>query len=354
MKKIISLGLAVCIGVSALAGCGSKTAESSAEATTQAEQQSQEETAETGSEAAKETGAAESEGQKAASGIDKLVFTYVVSPLNVPSIIEKDKQIFAKSFEDMGISVEYAEINSGADQTQALASGDVQILYAVGATSVILSAANGADIKVLNMYSRSPKAFCMYSKDDSLTTPESLKGKTIAGPAGTNLHELLVAYLATADMTIEDVNYVNMGIPDAKAGLDGGSVDAALIAGATAYQAKQQGYHMVADGEGLIKAIIAVAVREDFYKANQDVIDRFMQAQQEISSFIKDNQEEALAIVAKELDLDEAAVKEMYDYYDFSMEISDEDKDGFQKTADFMLESDMIEAPLDVNTLFIQ
>lgn len=354
MKKLISLGLAVCIGVSALAGCGSKTAESSAEATTQAEQQSQEETAETGSEAAKETGAAESEGQKAASGIDKLVFTYVVSPLNVPSIIEKDKQIFAKSFEDMGISVEYAEINSGADQTQALASGDVQILYAVGATSVILSAANGADIKVLNMYSRSPKAFCMYSKDDSLTTPESLKGKTIAGPAGTNLHELLVAYLATADMTIEDVNYVNMGIPDAKAGLDGGSVDAALIAGATAYQAKQQGYHMVADGEGLIKAIIAVAVREDFYKANQDVIDRFMQAQQEISSFIKDNQEEALAIVAKELDLDEAAVKEMYDYYDFSMEISDEDKDGFQKTADFMLESDMIEAPLDVNTLFIQ
>lgn len=354
MKKLISLGLAVCIGVSALAGCGSKTAESSAEATTQAEQQSQEETAETGSEAAKETGAAESEGQKAASGIDKLVFTYVVSPLNVPSIIEKDKQIFAKSFEDMGISVEYAEINSGADQTQALASGDVQILYAVGATSVILSAANGADIKVLNMYSRSPKAFCMYSKDDSLTTPESLKGKTIAGPAGTNLHELLVAYLATADMTIEDVNYVNMGIPDAKAGLDGGSVDAALIAGATAYQAKQQGYHMVADGEGLIKAIIAVAVREDFYKANQDVIDRFMQAQQEISSFIKDNQEEALAIVAKELDLDEAAVKEMYDYYDFSMEISNEDKDGFQKTADFMLESDMIEAPLDVNTLFIQ
>lgn len=354
MKKLISLGLAVCIGVSALAGCGSKTAESSAEATTQAEQQSQEETSETGSEAAKETGAAESEGQKAASGIDKLVFTYVVSPLNVPSIIEKDKQIFAKSFEDMGISVEYAEINSGADQTQALASGDVQILYAVGATSVILSAANGADIKVLNMYSRSPKAFCMYSKDDSLTTPESLKGKTIAGPAGTNLHELLVAYLATADMTIEDVNYVNMGIPDAKAGLDGGSVDAALIAGATAYQAKQQGYHMVADGEGLIKAIIAVAVREDFYKANQDVIDRFMQAQQEISSFIKDNQEEALAIVAKELDLDEAAVKEMYDYYDFSMEISDEDKDGFQKTADFMLESDMIEAPLDVNTLFIQ
>ena len=111
---------------------------------------------------------------------------------------------------------------------------------------------------------------------------------------------------------------------------------------------------MVADGEGLIKAIIAVAVRQDFYDANQDVIERFMKAQEEISGFMQDNQEEALKIVAQELDLEEEAVKEMYGYYDFSMEISDEDRDGFQKTADFMLESDMIESPLDVNTLFIQ
>ena len=39
------------------------------------------------------------------------------------------------------------------------------------------------------------------------------------------------------------------------------------------------------------------------------------------------------------------------DIMNFSMEISDEDRDGFQKTADFMLESDMIEEALDVNTL---
>ena len=358
MKRLMAFGLALCMGVTALTGCtdGSATATTAA-AGTQTEQtgkagdKAQEGAAAGTSEASGESG---EEGQKAASGIDKLVLTYVVSPLNVPSIIEKNQKIFAQSFEDMGISVEYAEINSGADQTQALASGDVQILYAVGATSVILSAANGADIKVLNMYSRSPKAFCMYSKDDSLTTPESLKGKTIAGPAGTNLHELLAAYLATGGLTIEDVDYVNMGIAEAKAGLDGGSVDVALIAGATAYQAKQQGYHMIADGEGLIKAIIAVAVREDFYEKNQDVISRFMEAQDKIAAFMKENQEETLKIVAGELDLDEEAVQEMYGYYDFSMDISQEDKDGFQKTADFMLESDMIESPLDVNTLFIQ
>ena len=250
--------------------------------------------------------------------------------------------------------MEYAELTSGADQTQALASGDVQVLYAVGASSAILSAANGADIKVLNMYSRSPKAFCMYSQDDSLVSPEALRGKTIAGPAGTNLHELLAAYLATADMTIEDVNYTNMSIPDAKAALDGGSIDVALVAGATAYQSQQQGYHLVTDGEGLIDAIIAVAVTEEFYSQYPDVIEKLMLAQDEIMAFMNENETEALEMAAKALDLDVEAVKEMYEYYDFSMELTEEDIQGFQNTADFMFESGMIEEKLDVNTLFFE
>ena len=340
MKKLIALGLAACMTFS-LAGC-SGSAGKETEAASAAET-----TAETSTEA--ETSAEAT--ADAETSIDKLTVTYVTSPLNVPTILEKDQGIFEK---ELGVPVEYAELTSGADQTQALASGDVQILYAVGATSVILSAANGADIKVLNMYSRSPKAFCMYSKDESLTTPESLKGKTIAGPTGTNLHELLVSYLAQADMALDDVNYVNMSIPDAKAGLDGGSVDVALLAGATAYNAEQQGYHLVADGEGLISALIAVATTQKFYDEHPDVIEKLNAAQDEIASYMADSQDETMETVAAALDLDVDAVKEMYGYYDFSTEITDADKEGFQKTADFMYESGMIENELDVNTLFIQ
>lgn len=284
-----------------------------------------------------------------ALSVDSLTVTYVTSPLNVPTIVEKDAGIFASV---LGVPVEYAEITSGADQTQALASGDVQLLYAVGGTSVILSAANGADIKVLNMYSRSPKAFCLYSLDESLSTPESLAGKTIAGPVGTNLHELLVSYLATADMTIDDVNYVNMTIPDAKAALDGGSIDVAMLAGAAAYNAQQQGCHLVTDGEGLIQAIIAVAVTGEFYDAHPDVIAKITEAQQAVMDAIASDEEAAFAVTAKYLDLDVEAVKDMYAYYDFSLEITDEDIAGFQKTADFMYASGMIDEAYDVNNLF--
>jgi sulfonate transport system substrate-binding protein len=61
---------------------------------------------------------------------------------------------------------------------------------------VILSAANGADIKIIGMYSTSPRAYCLYSADEGINSPQDLRGKTVAGPKGTNLHELLAAYLA--------------------------------------------------------------------------------------------------------------------------------------------------------------
>lgn len=287
--------------------------------------------------------------EKPTLSVDHLTVTYVSSPLNVPSIVEKEKGIFA---EVLGVPVEYAEITSGADQTQALASGDVQILYAVGGTSIILSAANGADIKLLDMYSRSPKAFCLYASDEAITTPEALAGKTVAGPAGTNLHQLLVAYLATAGMTIDDVDYVNMSISDAKAALDGGSIDVAMLAGANAYNAGLQGHHLVTDGEGLISASIVVAVTEEFYEAHPDVIERFQQAEREIADYMFHHEEEALNVTAEYLDLDLEAVQEMYAYYDFSLELTETDISGLQETADFMYESGMIEEPYDVEQLF--
>ena len=86
----------------------------------------------------------------------------------------------------------------------------------------------------MSIYSRSPKAFKLFAKDDSIKTAEDLKGKKVAGPKGTILHELLVAYLNNAGMTEDDIEFMAMGIR-MPGSLAGGSVDAALLAGPTAY-----------------------------------------------------------------------------------------------------------------------
>lgn len=323
LKKILTSILAVGVIMTSIAGCaGSSTSANNADAKT----------------------------------LDELVITHVTSPLNVPSIIQKDKNIFVDTFSKNGktIEVKYAEITSGSDQTQALASGDVDVLYAVGGTSVVLAAANGADIKILNMYSRSPEAFCMYSGDESIKSAEDLRGKTVAGPVGTNLHQLLVSYLEKAGMTIDDINYVNMSIADAKSALDGNSVDVALLAGPTAYKAQKQGYNLVTNGAGLTDAVIAVAVREDFYNEYKDELELFVDAQADIIKYINENHDETMEIVAEELDLDKEAVEEMFAQYDFNIEVTEKDRTAFQNVADFMYQTKMIEQPVDTDKLFIK
>lgn len=289
---------------------------------------------------------------KQAFSTNKLTVTYVTSPLNVPSILEKENKVFEKALP--GVEISYADLTSGADQSQALASGDVQILHAIGGSSVVAAAAGGADIKIINMYSRAPEAFALFSKDKSLNSPTSLKGKTIAGPFGTNLHELLVSYLKSENLTINDVNFVNMSIPDAFAAVNSGSIDVALLGGPAGYKAEKSGLHKITDGKGYIEAIICVATTQKFYNEHKDIIDNIMKAQKELRSFMTDKGNETKEIVKKVLKLDDAAFDAMYPQYDFTLDISDKDIQGLQKTADFMYENGMIKNKVDAKLLFIR
>ncbi len=285
--------------------------------------------------------------------VDTITMTYVKAPLNVPSIVEKVRASFEGAYSELGLDFAYSELTSGADQTAALASGDIQILNAVGGTSVILSYANGADIKIIGMYSTSPKAFCLYSADDSIRSPGDLLGKTIAGPKGTNLHELLASYLSSADMTIDDVDFISMDIPSTFAALESGSVDCALLAGPIAYNCSAAGYNLVTDGDGYIDGTILTATRQDFYDSNEDIIDTFLDVQQDTLSFIEKNHGDAMAMAAEETGLDLGVVEEMFTLYDFRVNVTESDIVSLQRTADFMFNSGLIETEVDVSSLFL-
>ncbi len=286
---------------------------------------------------------------------NEVAVTYVTSPLNVPSIVERNHSFFHENMQESGIeTVKYSEITSGADQTQALASGDIQFLYAVGATSAILSAANGADIKIISMYSRSPEAFCLFSNDASIKSPEDLRGKTIAGPQGTILHEMLVSYLATANMTLDDVQFMNTSIPDAMAALSGKRVDCALLAGAAAYNTQQSDAHLVTNGKDLVEATIVCATTQKFYDEYPEIVEGFLKGHKATLDYMQTNKADVLQEAAKALDLDISAVEAMYPLYDFDMTMRDSDIAAMQSTMEFMLDSGMIEQEVDIHDLILQ
>ncbi len=353
MKKTMTAWiLAAALAGVTLSGCGGKAqTETSAETTAAAA----ETTAEAAAETAAETTAAEAAVETVAPGAGGTIgVTYVKSPLNVPSIVEKDQKIFEKAFAPMGYEISYSELTTGPEQTQALASGDIQFLYAVGATSVILSASNGADIKIISTYSRSPEAFKLFSADDAIQSPEDLRGKSVAGPKGTILHELLVAYLAGAGMTEDDIEFLAMDIPSSQAALAGGSVDAALLAGPTAYNMEKDGFHIVTDGTGLTEATIVVATSSAYAESHPEEVKTFLAAQQQVLDYIADNEDAAMEATAVETELTGDAVREMYPMYDFDMTIRDSDITAMEKTEKFMLENGMIENEVDIQDLILE
>ena len=96
-----------------LGGCGAKNAESQAPAETQAAEQSAQESS---VEESRETSAEESKQRQRKWNLS---VTYVKSPLNVPSIVEQDQEIFASVFGPMGYDVQYSDLTTGPEQTQA-------------------------------------------------------------------------------------------------------------------------------------------------------------------------------------------------------------------------------------------
>ncbi|TDJ87917.1 transporter substrate-binding domain-containing protein [Campylobacter volucris] len=285
----------------------------------------------------------------------QITITYVKAPLNVPSIIEKEKAIFQKYFNKYNIKLSYSQLTTGSEQTQALASKDIQFLYAVGSTSVILAKANGLDIKIVNKYSKSSKTFTILSqKGTQFKTADDIKGKKIAGPKGTILHELLLAYLNSLGLKENDVEFISMGIPQAQAALAGKSVDMALLAGPSAYSLIQDGYNVVTTADGLIEPLIVVATTKEFYDENKILVDEFINAQKEILDYIDKNYEESMNIVAKETNLDINAVKQMYPLYDFNISINNDDIKSLEKTKQFMLDNKMIDTDIKIEDLFIK
>ena len=280
--------------------------------------------------------------------------TYVKSPLNVPSILEKNLNLFDKEFEKDGITVKFHNLTTGPEQTQALASGELDILHALGGTSAILAASNGVDLTITNIYSRSPKGFMLLSKDNTITSPEKLKGKKIAGPKGTILHQLLLAYLDKGNVNIDDVEFINMGLPETSAALQNGTIDVGLLAGPVAIGAIKNGASVVTNGEGLVEGIIVTAVRDDFFKKYPNIVKRFLIVNENTIKSIDENFEEVLKIVEKETGLSKEEVIDMYSLYDFNPEIKESDIEELKNTQEFLIKNNLQEKEIDIEKIIMK
>lgn len=288
---------------------------------------------------------------KKAAPLSELRVTYVKSPLNIPSIVDKNKHTLVNGFAKDNIKVTYPVINSGAKQTEALAAGSLDICSALGGTSAILAAANGVDVKIIGIYSRAPKAFTIMVKDPAIKTAADLKGKSVAGPKGTILHQILIAALKKDNLKASDVKFNSLGIPASVNALLSGKVDAALVAGSDVLRAQKGGARILANGEGLVDATIVIGVSGKFLKDHPEAVKKYLALHQENIDFMKKDPTQAFEFTAKETGLNIKDVQTMAPWYDFTTAVTDKDIKDLEETQEFLLANDMQKKKIDIKQL---
>ena len=282
-----------------------------------------------------------------------LNISYVKSPFTLPMMVRKGHKILEKKLEPMGIAVKWHDIDSGAQQATAMASGSLDVGGVLNTTSVQMANAEGNPVIIVAGSSRPTDVFGLVGQENGAKTFKDLKGKTVAGPKGTVLHQLLVAGLAREGMSINDVKFVQMGIPQSFAALMSGKVDAALIAAGALVKAEQAGKPIIATATGLVTPKLAMCASKKFIEEKPELVKLVVAAQDEAYDWVMANHKEAIALGAKEQNISEADAERLYAWSHYNKRLNEADIQSLDEDMTFLIDNGMARKRVDSRSFIL-
>lgn len=284
---------------------------------------------------------------------DQINIAYVKDPFNLQNIVMKQHLSLEKEFQKDGIKINWVSINSGAQQAQAMAAGSLDVSAVMNTASLLM--ANGAGNKVLvaTGVARPTQVFAVLGKAGQQMKIEDLKGKKVAGPKGTVLHQVLVAALKSKGMSINDVEFIQMDPGKAYAALMGKHVDAALLAASLIIKSNQAGAKTVVTADGLVNPLLVMAVSEKFAKENSALLERIVKVHRQTTKWIYDNYDQAIAMGAKEAGVSLQDADKLAKWSHYFDVITDEDLQSLKSDQAFLLENNMMQNKVNTDQLVL-
>jgi ABC-type nitrate/sulfonate/bicarbonate transport system substrate-binding protein len=268
--------------------------------------------------------------------------SFVESPFNLQIMVMKEQGLLEKAFAEKNVTVKWHTITSGAQQTQAMAAGSLDIASVVNSTSLILANAAGNKVEAAAVVSRPKRTFALLTGPNGPRTVGELKGKTIAGPKGTVLHQMLIAALVTEGLGAGDVNFIQMDLPDARTALLSGNVDGALQAAALIIRDEEAGMRVLFTADGYLTPLLLTAVRPEFARKYPELLQIYLDTQKKAYSWILANAAEAVAIGSRIQQISEADGMKLYQWSGMASVLEQSDLPALEADVDFLFEQGMI------------
>ena len=217
--------------------------------------------------------------------------------------IAKEKGLFKKA----GVDVKLVWFGVYTDSLNALNTGKLDANCQTW-SDTIPPLAEGIKLKVVLANDNSAGNDGFVAKKE-FKTIKSLKGKTVATELGTVDHFLMLQALAKNGMTEKDIVYKNMTVPDAAAAFRQGKLDAAVIWQPSLNDVVKEGKSNVLftskDTPGLIPDLLVF--QEKVAAARAADIQKVVDVWFEVVDFIKNHEDEAVKIMAKDSERGAAA-----------------------------------------------
>lgn len=274
---------------------------------------------------------------------------YVTSPFNLQNIVMKENRMLENEFAGSDVKVIWHEINSGAKQAQALAAGALDVSAVMNTASLLLAVGVGNDLVIATGAAHPNRVFALVGKKGHNYSVKDLKGKTVAGPRGTVLHQMLVAALKKEGMTMQDIQFVSMDPPKAYAALVGNSVDAALLAAGLVVKANDAGMKTITTAEGLVKPNLVMVARRAYAEEHPDLLKRVVAVHRKAHAWINENKEKALEMGAKAQGVSPEVAQKLFDWSSFYDVLTEDDIRGMQEDKRFLIENGLMRTKMRID-----
>jgi NitT/TauT family transport system substrate-binding protein len=209
--------------------------------------------------------------------------------------IGKVKEIFKKN----GVDIELVWFPVYTDSLTAVNTGQLDGNLQTW-SDLMAPLAEGIDLKVVQVLDNSFGNDAIVAKP-GIESVKELKGKTVGTELATVDHFMLLKALAMNGMTEKDIKYTNLIVGDAAAAFIAGKIDAAAIWQPWISQIQREGKGKVifssADIPGLVPDILVFHGK--VLKERPEDVQAAVKSYFDIVDFIRTNEDEAVAIMAK-------------------------------------------------------
>lgn len=268
----------------------------------------------------------------------------------IPLYIAREKGWIEEALSEYGVTVVWNDFESGPPMNESMASGNSDF-GVIGDVPTVSAIAAGQENEVIAIAAQAADSYAvLVAADSEIASAAELAGKKVATVVGSTGHNLTQKFLATAGLTIADVELVNINAGDAAAVLANHEVDAVAIWEPTVTRLVDNGTaKIIAEGSDCgLAGTNTIVARRAYAAENPEIAAQIVEQYARAAAAIDGLDDETWAAVAADLSLEPEQVKSILPKYIFSVEITQEDIDALNDTIAFLVGIDAISGAYDI------